>query len=285
VTIRPDFSRRCPAVDPDDHHLFVSLGCATENLVHAASAHGLEADVRFDSAHAGSVRITLTPARRTPSPLFAVITHRQSTRSLYDGARVTPANLETLEHAGAGPGIHVVLETDRPRIERIVDEVVAANTLQMRDRAFMGELRRWIRFSERAAVTSRDGLFAGASGSPTLPQWLGAAVFPYVFTAKNQGDQYARFIRSSAGVAVFVSDRSSPADWVEAGRGFERFALTATTLGIRTAMINQPIEVTSLRGKFAEAHGFAGRVNLIARFGYAPEMPQSLRRPVGTVLA
>lgn len=28
ITIRPDLSRRCPAVDPDDHHLFVSLGCA-----------------------------------------------------------------------------------------------------------------------------------------------------------------------------------------------------------------------------------------------------------------
>jgi hypothetical protein len=28
VTILPDLSRRCPAVDPDDHHLLVSLGCA-----------------------------------------------------------------------------------------------------------------------------------------------------------------------------------------------------------------------------------------------------------------
>jgi hypothetical protein len=33
IAITPDFSRRCPAVDPDDHHLFVSLGCAAENLL------------------------------------------------------------------------------------------------------------------------------------------------------------------------------------------------------------------------------------------------------------
>ena len=32
ITVLPDLSRRCPAVDPDDHHLFVSLGCAAENL-------------------------------------------------------------------------------------------------------------------------------------------------------------------------------------------------------------------------------------------------------------
>jgi len=49
ITILPDLSRRCPAVDPDDHHVFVSLGCATENLVQAALAHGLKAEVSFDA--------------------------------------------------------------------------------------------------------------------------------------------------------------------------------------------------------------------------------------------
>src|SRR6266571_8847120 len=44
ITISPDFARRCPAVDPDDHHLFVSLGCATENLIQAAAAAGLKSN-------------------------------------------------------------------------------------------------------------------------------------------------------------------------------------------------------------------------------------------------
>lgn len=35
IAIAPDLSRRCPAVDPDDHHVFVSLGCATESRVRA----------------------------------------------------------------------------------------------------------------------------------------------------------------------------------------------------------------------------------------------------------
>lgn len=30
IKILPDLSRRCPTVDPDDHHVFVSLGCAAE---------------------------------------------------------------------------------------------------------------------------------------------------------------------------------------------------------------------------------------------------------------
>ena len=50
VVIRPDLARRCPAVDPDDHHVFVSLGCACENHVQAAQAHRLNATARFDVA-------------------------------------------------------------------------------------------------------------------------------------------------------------------------------------------------------------------------------------------
>jgi hypothetical protein len=49
LVILPDYARRCPAVDPDDHHLFVSLGCATENMVQAATALGFRADARFDA--------------------------------------------------------------------------------------------------------------------------------------------------------------------------------------------------------------------------------------------
>ena len=83
ITILPDLSRRCPAVDPDDHHLFVSLGCATENLAQAALAHGRAARVSFDAAR-DAVRVALEPSRAQTSPLFQAIAARQCTRGDYD---------------------------------------------------------------------------------------------------------------------------------------------------------------------------------------------------------
>ena len=286
ITIRPDFARRCRAVDPDDHHLFVSLGCAAENLVQAAAAHGLRGDVRFDPAGGGSVQIGLQPARAQASALFAAIPLRQCTRAAYDGTRVPSAALSALEAAGRGHGVHVMLQTARPRIEQTLEYVVAANTAQMGDPAFMDELRSWIRFSDADAVAKGDGLFSRASGSPAIPSWLGNAAFKLVFTPKGENDKYARFIRSSAGIAVFVSDAGDQQHWVEAGRCYERFALQATALGIRTAMLNQPVEVSSMRPAFASALGLGGgRPDLVVRFGYGPEMPRSLRRPVSAVIA
>ena len=39
IQILPDMSKSLPAVDPDNRELFISLGCATENLCIAAGAY------------------------------------------------------------------------------------------------------------------------------------------------------------------------------------------------------------------------------------------------------
>jgi hypothetical protein len=85
VAILPDFQRRCPVVDPDDHHLFVSLGCATENLIQAAAAGGIRGVASFHADGGGSVAIALEPAAPMASPWFEAIPLRQSTRGEFDG--------------------------------------------------------------------------------------------------------------------------------------------------------------------------------------------------------
>jgi hypothetical protein len=62
ITILPDLARRCPAVDPDNHHLYVSLGAAAENLAQAALAHGLMATAAYEIER-DALDIALAPAR------------------------------------------------------------------------------------------------------------------------------------------------------------------------------------------------------------------------------
>ena len=69
------------------------------------------------------------------------------------------------------------------------------------------------------------------------------------------------------------------------GRCYERFALQATALEIRNAFLNQPVEVQSVRPRFATAIGLAGqRPDLVVRIGRGPTLPPLLRRPVQAVL-
>ena len=285
ILISPDWSRRCPAVDPDDHHLFVSLGCATENLAQAALAHGLKATALFNAN--GAIACSLEPTKTIDSSLFRAIAERQCTRVDYDGQPLNNDELRLLERAGSGDGVSVRLLTARPAMESVLEYVVAGNTAQMSDAAFVTELKSWIRFSADEALRTGDGLFTSTSGNPAVPRWLGSPMMRLFFTPKSENEKYARQIRNSAGIAVFVSKQNDKAHWVEAGRCYERFALQATALGIRNAFLNQAVEVPAVRTQFASwlaLEPTGQRPDLVVRFGRGPILPLSMRRPVDAVL-
>lgn len=284
ILVLPDPGRGLRAVDPDDHHVFASLGCAVENMVQAARAFGLRAVPSYD-VDARGIRVDLEAGPPERTDLFDAIPHRQSTRALYDGRSVTPEHLRLLEAAGNGDGVRMLLFTERQQREDILSYLVAGNSAQMDNAAFVEELKSWIRFSYGDALSTRDGLFSKSSGNPALPGWIGRLIFSQVFTKDGENSKYDNQLKSSAGVAVFVSDKDEPAYWAEAGRCCQRFALQATALQLRHAFINQPVEVSAVRGQFASYLGIGGRrPDLVMRFGYGPELPKSLRRPVEDVV-
>ena len=81
ILVLPDTVRRLAAVDPDDHHLFASLGGAVENIAEAARAFGLQAVAAFDPGARG-IRVDLEPGPTERTDLFNAIPHRQSTRAV-----------------------------------------------------------------------------------------------------------------------------------------------------------------------------------------------------------
>lgn len=287
IDILPDFTRSLTAVDPDNHHLFASLGCAAENLAIASVMRTKSGTLRFDASRGGAVSLTFDTVSIGAEPaLFAAIPQRQSTRGDFDGRLVSASNLSALAIAAAIPGVDVVLITERAQINTIRDLVVAGNSAQLADPRFMRELKSWLRFNPRRAIETGDGLFGALSGNPSVPDWLGSVMFELAFKAAAENDKYARQLAASAGVAVFIAQNDDPEHWVLAGRACQRFALQATALGLKHAFINQPVEVASLRAELAALAGFPGRrPDIVMRFGYGPAMPYSARRPVEAVLA
>jgi hypothetical protein len=65
-----------------------------------------------------------------------------------------------------------------------------------------------------------------------------------------------------------------PSTWTSVGRSFQRFALKATALGLKTAHLNQPVEMSQFRADLATlAGGPGGLPFLVVRFGFGPTMP------------
>lgn len=280
IAIVPDRSRRCPAVDPDDHHLYASLGCAAENLLLAAQAAGFNGRYAYDAATSGlTVDLDATTPSRTD--LFEAIPRRQCSRSEYDGSSLSAEQLRLLEDAGSSNGVSIMLIGDSRRKGQIGEFVAAGNTVQFADAAWAEELKFWIRFNAREAIHGGDGLYGPVMGNPDVPRWLGLLCMRLAFSAKQQNRKDIAHIRSSSVIAVLVSESDDKAHWIEAGRCYQRLALQATALNLRTAFINQPVEVSRLRPQFATFLGIGNRrPDLVIRIGRGPEMPRSLRRPV-----
>lgn len=284
ITVFPDVSRRCPAVDPDDHHLYASLGCATENLLLAAQAAGLRGHASYDALRS-NIQIDFEKASPSPTALFAAIPQRQCSRAQYDGAEIPVAQLGLLEQAARGADASLMLLTTDKQKEQIAEYVAQGNTMQFADQAWAEELRAWIRFNAREAVGTRDGLYGPVMGSPDAPRWLGMLFMRLAFSSRQQNRKDIAHIRSSSAIAVIFSEANDRAHWIEAGRCYERIALQAAALDLRTAFINQPVEVPTLRAQLASVLSIGDRrPDLIVRLGRGPETPRSLRRPIEHVI-
>ena len=186
------------------------------------------------------------------------------------GGPLSAPDLRSLDVAATMPGVEMILISDRPRRAAIGELVIEGNRRQMTDPAFMDELKQWIRFSPADAIRRGDGLFAAAAGNPVVPDWLGRTAFRFIVTADGETDRYARQLASSSGLALFFAEKADRQGWLAVGRACQRFQLQATTLGIRSAFVNQPVEVATLRSALAAAGGRPGqRPDLLLRFGRA----------------
>jgi hypothetical protein len=283
IEIHPDYTRRLPIVDPNDRELWISLGCALENLLLAAQTAGYAPEVVCPDSQ-DFIRINLTADTPLAGPLFEAIPRRQCTRSEYDGQPVAVGDFDQLQNLPLEPGVGLHFITNPTRMESVVEYVNQGDLAQFADKAFTDELIAWIRFYKKEAFASYDGLYSASSGNPQTPRWLGR-MFVAGTKPQQQADSDAKKMRSSAGAVIITSVSDDKTSWVRTGQVYERLALKMTSLNIKSAFLNQPIEVSVLREQFKSAIGLDSSLpQLLLRFGYAEVMPKSLRRPVEQVL-
>jgi nitroreductase len=287
MTILPDLSRRTPVVDPDDHHLYASLGAAAETLSIAARARGLGGAVSVETGAEGPVlKVELAGGAPEAGAMFDAIPLRQTTRTIYDGAPLPPGLADELlaeVRAAGAEALWLPPET----VTGVFSQLSAtAVTAQFESPRYLAELKSWLRFSRDAALRTGDGLYAAALGSPVVPDLIGPLAFDATVDSLAEADRLVIEIGSSSGIAVIVAPTDTPAGWIAAGRAAQRFMLLATASGLHCAYVNAALEQPDLRAEMAALLAIAaGRPSLALRIGHGESLPFSLRRPVAEVLS
>jgi cold shock CspA family protein/nitroreductase len=279
VRLFADTSRWLRVADADRRELYISVGCALENFLIAATYFGYGHEVEYfpdPEAPELVARIAVTPhdelAGEEPSPLFGAISARHTNHRAYEPRPVPDADLERLRTCTDEEGLWLHLTSDPEIKRRAHDLIVRADTLLFADPAFREELGYWI----------GQGAFGASWLLAKLGQWA-------VTYARGLGalaaKQDSEVLMSAPVLGLISSAADDRASQVQVGRVFERLCLTATSLGIRVQPMSQPLEVPALRMELRELIPVAGAWPQQAfRLGYADPEPHTPRRRLEEVL-
>lgn len=289
ISIYPDYERNLPVADPENRGLFISLGCALENLLIAAEHFGYSTTVRM-KPEPGSMEYIEVELFQEKQPrhhvLFHFIEARQTTRNRYNRADIPKKDLERLKGAAVQEKVLMKLLIEPVDIEPVIHLAKEATLKRFSNKDLTSELKNWIRFDRRSAERTGDGIFSATLGLPSGPRWLGSFFMDLGRNPKREALKTVREMESASGVMVFVAQEKSREAWVNLGRSFQRSALMATSLNINHTHLNEVCTEPGFCEELAELLQLKAGAEplLVIRIGYSKKMPYSFRRPVREVL-
>ena len=285
IEIHPNFDKSLTVVDFDNRELFITLGCATENICIAASHKGYESSVSVNNS--GVIKINLTKQDLINSNhLFKQIAIRQTNRSIYNGNMIPEDTIQMLKSINIEPNINMYFyKNGTQEFDSIANYVFRGNTIQMQDKAFKEELRNWMRYNKKHQDKTNDGLSYAVFGAPNLPLFIVKPIMAKAINEKSQNKGDKKKIESSSHLVLFTTKGNTIEEWVSLGRTLERFLLKSTESGIINAYLNQPNEIRYLSIEMAKTLNIANEYpTILLRIGYGNKMPYSKRKDIKDVI-
>ena len=285
ITVLPNLDVALPVVDKNNRELFISLGCAVENLCIAASYFGYTTHIIECSIEAIILEFTKNDLTIEDS-LFHQIEKRQTNRNIYNGNKISDGILQQLQSIPKENGIQFYFtEINTPFANTITQYIMKGNEIQMADIAFKNELLSWMRFNKKQVEATHNGLSYLVFGNPPLPRILARPIVSLFLKPNAQNKSDRKKIDSSSHFVVCTTKQDTIEEWINLGRTLQRFLLKVTEIGISYAFLNQPCEVAALAFDLREKLPVnKEHPTLIMRIGYAKQIPYSPRKKIETLL-
>jgi len=245
IRVWADRSWWLPVTDPDRRELYLSVGCAIENILVAAEHLGLAASVQYfpdpvQDDFIARVRLdeggALTTVR---ADLFDAIRARRTVYEPYDGRPITSSAMDRLHDVVLEPEVQLIFRTSlevRTAVERLV---ARADAIQFADPKFRAELA--------------ECIGRGAYGAPWLLAKLGQMAIAMLDLGESAARRDVNVLMSSPLVAALATSDDTLRARVRAGQVFERLHLAATACGVCLQPMNQVIQVPTLRAELLSA--------------------------------
>ncbi|MEZ4672395.1 MAG: hypothetical protein R3E39_31200 [Anaerolineae bacterium] len=262
IDLFADTGRWLKVTDPDQREIYISLGCALENLLIAASHLGYEYKVTYfpnASEREWIAAIQFTETQKShglaDKELFYAIGLRHTHRQVYE---MTKPSERDMQHLQASIDEHdLALQfTDDADIKQQIDALMTtADAIQFSFDGYRSELVEWME--------------QGTFGARWLINRTGQLATAYLnVISKQTGLQLPSPVNMP--LLGFISTRTDDLEArVRAGQAFERLALHATSLNIALQPHTQVLQVASTKRDVARLFPIKEtHPQMIFRLGY-----------------
>ena len=254
-----DTKRNVGALDPFLREEHIGMGCALENLMLAAAAHGYQATATLLPGKLGPIpaeskpellaRVDLVSGKHEETDLYDAIPRRHTNRSAYNPQKpIPPQFVDTLSRlASEEPDVKLFLFTAEADRKKIVEISSAANAEIYSDPDVERGSDQWIRINWSEVQKFRDGLSIDAFGLPPIatgvakmmPLWLLKRV-----ASRSEANGYSDLMLTAPLIGIIaVHDRYDREHCLRAGRIWQRAHLLATARGLAGRPCNESVEM------------------------------------------
>lgn len=282
VHLYADFGRQLPSTDPEGRDLIVSCGATLNHCCVAFAAVGWRTKVNRlpnpdDPSHLAAIQLSHAAADSVDIALAAAIPRRRTDRRHYNSWSVPVGDIALMAARAARHGVMLCQVKDTDKLHLLVTRSVWDHM----NHDYLVELTSWSgRYASEAGVPARNTphsdpnariparLFAGPALS--IPSGSSAAEDNAVVLALGTRDD----------------DRLSQ---LRAGEVTSIVLLTATSMGLASCPVTEPLEITETREEVrTDIFGDRGYPQMLLRVGWAPinadPLPSTPRRDLSDVV-
>jgi hypothetical protein len=281
VHLLADLSREQPIADGGRRELYISLGCALENLLVAAEHFGLRHGISyFPQPGRAELAATVTfapggvPSHARAGATLSAILGRHNDNSVFRPVPVPEQLRVRLLACCVEPDLRVYLTDDRHFRRWIEALTMEADRVEFADPKFRKELGYW--------------LGQGVFGAPPLMARLERMTVSHVDLGEPVALQDQAIVESAALLGLLGGEGDSHLTHVRVGQLFERLWLTATAMGVSVHPMSQTMRRPELRWAVTELLPVAGWTpQHLFRIGFSgrpSDHHHTPRRPLEDVL-
>lgn len=271
-----DPDRQLPNTDPDGRDLLLSCGAALNHCVIALSAVGWRSRVTrlpnpADPNHLAAIELSPSAADSVDIALAAAIPRRRTDRRYYSFWQVPVGDIALMAARAARNGVKLCQVEDTDKLHKIVTQSVWDHMTH----DYIAELTAWSgRYASAAGVPARNTPKSDSTAKLPGRLFAGPALAMPADVSADEDNSVVLALGTQS------DDRLAR---LRAGEATSTVLLTATTMGLATCPVTEPLETVETREAVrAEIFGDDSYPQMLLRVGWAPinadPLPSTPRR-------